>query len=166
MACLSVSTSIQASHALEDVNVIGHQEAVFKDVGLQGSMHGHAGTGDQALVERLLELGVPMGAADAAGWAPLAWAAGSGHADCVARLLEAGAGVGARDAQDRLPLHWAAERGWAQVVALLVPAMLQAGLDLHVPVRCCKFLSAREDSKPLLFLLLPRGTRLGAPEKK
>ncbi|BDA43432.1 probable serine/threonine-protein phosphatase 6 regulatory ankyrin repeat subunit [Coccomyxa sp. Obi] len=97
------------------------------------ALHYAAGTGDQVLVERLLELGVPMGEADGAGWTPLAWAAGSGHADCVSRLLEAGAGVGARDSQGRLPLHWAAERGWAQVVALLVPAMLQGGLDLHTP---------------------------------
>ncbi len=113
---------------------------------------GPAGTGDQVLVERLLELGVPMGAADGAGWTPLAWAAGSGHADCVTRLLEAGAGVGVIDKQGRLPLHWAAERGWAQVVALLVPAMLQGGLDLHDPVRSYyRHIPAHTHTPPMLF---------------
>lgn len=128
----------------------------------------HAGTGDQVLVERLLEVGVPMGAADAAGWTPLSWAAGSGHADCVSRLLEAGAGVGAKDSQGRLPLHWAAERGWAQVVALLVPAMLQGGLDLHAPVRSYKhpIRWLRFRRAPLVaFFLLPFGPQIGALKK-
>ncbi len=85
-------------------------------------------------MEQLLDVGVAMGAADAAGWTPLAWAAAGGHATCVSLLLEAGAGVGSLDDQGRLPLHWAAERGRAHVVALLVPAMLQAGPDLHALV--------------------------------
>ena len=93
-----------------------------------------AGTGDTALVEQLLDLGVAMGAVDIAGYTPVAWAAAGGHAPCVSLLLEAGSGVGVADNEGRLPLHWAAERGFAQVVALLVPAMLQSGLDLNALV--------------------------------
>lgn len=94
-----------------------------------------AGTGERPLLERLLELGAPVQAPDAAGWTPLHWAAAAGHASCAASLLEAGASPALPDAQGRLPLHWAAERGWAEAVAALVPAMVAAGVDLHSPVR-------------------------------
>ena len=118
-----------------------------------------AGTGDTALVEQLLDLGVAMGAVDIAGYTPVAWAAAGGHAPCVSLLLEAGSGVGAADNEGRLPLHWAAERGFAQVVALLVPAMLQSGLDLNALVSSSLALTAcSSDTKCSLRALIPGGT--------
>lgn len=94
-----------------------------------------AGSGERALLERLLELGEPVDAPDGGGWTPLLWAAAGGHAGCVAQLLEAGAWVGVMDGRARTPLHWAAERGWADTVTQLVSAMSQSDLDLHMQVR-------------------------------
>lgn len=93
------------------------------------------GTGGAWLVEQLLEMDLPVEAADKAGWTPLMWAAAWGQTGCIDRLLEAGALPSATDREGRMPLHWAAERGWPEAVALLVSAMAKVGIDCHMLVR-------------------------------
>ena len=81
--------------------------------------------GDLEAVQRLLELGLPVDAADPQGCTALLRAAGGGHAEIVRRLLELGAGHQVSARTGATPLSAAISMRHAGVVEQL----LQAGAD-------------------------------------
>ena len=81
--------------------------------------------GDLDAVQRLLELGLSVDAADAQGCTALLRAAGGGHDGIVRLLLERGAGPSARATTGATPLSAAISMRHAAVVE----ALLQAGAD-------------------------------------
>lgn len=93
-----------------------------------------AGSGDAAVVAKLIELGCNPTAVDKMGWTPLTWAASGGHSTILAALLAHGADFHSADEQGRSPLHWSAERGHVEAVDLLVEKFTELKLDLHSPV--------------------------------
>lgn len=96
-----------------------------------------AGSGDLELVERFIVLGLSILDQSQNGWDVLMWACLGGHAPVVTKLLALGSDIGAKDAEQRSGLHWAAEKGHAEAVGVLVKDMLQANMDIQVPVRGC-----------------------------
>ena len=79
-------------------------------------------------IERYLNDGVDINAADANGLTPLAWAAVNDTPFEIAKfLIDKGANVNARDHIESTPLHDAAGAGHREIVALLI----SKGADLN-----------------------------------
>jgi len=86
--------------------------------------------GDLEAVQRLLDLGLPVDAADSQGCTALLRAAGGGHAGIVRRLLEMGADISLSARTGATPLSAAISMRHAPVVEQL----LQAGCDVNQPL--------------------------------
>ena len=86
--------------------------------------------GDLEAVQRLLDLGLSVDAADSQGCTALLRAAGGGHADIVRRLLEMGADKSLRARTGATPLSAAISMRHAAVVEQL----LLAGCDVNQPL--------------------------------
>lgn len=92
--------------------------------GPQASADGHA-----AVVERLLQAGAPVNAADNGGVTPLMLASHEGHLAVVHQLLDAGALANATNDGNDTALHIAAWRGKADVCAALIAAGAAIGAE-------------------------------------
>jgi ankyrin repeat protein len=96
--------------------------ALAPTLALAGPLHDAARSGDQVLVQSLLESGTSINEPDETGETPLIAAALGGHARLVVNLLVAGADVDARNDRGMTALHAAAFAGSLDAVKWLIAA--------------------------------------------
>lgn len=90
--------------------LVDHGAEALSETEDPAALVGAAGAGDTAAVERLLALGIPIGALGRDGETALHAAAYAGKASTVRLLVERGAGLEIRDASwQSTPLGWARE---------------------------------------------------------
>lgn len=119
--------------------------------------------GDRAAVQRLIDSGLDVNAAQADGATGLHWAAYHGDVELVRLLLESGANPSASNRNGSTPMWLAATRGDAEILAALLAAGAEADEELPLGRRPL-MLAARSGNVDAVRVLLEHGADPNAAE--
>jgi ankyrin repeat protein len=155
--CAALEMAFKTAASNDNPGLLATLLADASTEALQGAFLAAARGGNLAIVQYLLDAGVPMNVTDGLGWSALMYAAWESHADIVQFLLLRGADDTLRDTQQHDALHWAVENKKSEAAALLLLARRAiapsvAGVLLRT--------AATHGSIPLIGALLAQGAPL------